>query len=150
MEQSQRLMEIAKSFMKAGRMHRMCCDKLISGIKMHRGQHMLLMELSRCQGKASQKELAEKLEISPAAVAVMIKKLEHGGFILKKTSRGDNRYNEISITEKGKDTVEKTRQYFASKDRAMFCGITDEELSIMERCFEKMTENLKKTIEEES
>ncbi len=144
-----RLMELAHAFVKVNRLHRAYCDRLMAKIDMHRSQHMILMNLARQTSKSSQKELADRLEISPAAVAVMIKKLEKGGFISKKLSKGDNRFNEITITEKGRETVQKTHQYFLAVDKTLFSGIDETELGILEHCFAKMADNLADVLKKE-
>lgn len=144
-----RLTELAYLFMKVNRLHRAYCERIMSDIHMHRGQHMVLMDLVRLTQTASQKELADRLEISPAAVAVMIKKLEKGGFISKKLSKGDNRFNEISITKKGRETVQKTHQYFQRVNETFFSGISKEELETLKSCFQKMADNLDRAIQKE-
>ena len=94
-------------------------------------------------------ELADRLEISPAAVAVMIKKLEKGGFISKNSSKGDSRFNEIAITEKGRETVQKTHQFFLDVDKTLFSGIDETELCVLEHCFAKMADNLTDVLKKE-
>ena len=45
---------------------------------------MILMYLTRCTTTPSQKDIAKHFEISAAAVAVSLKKLEAGGYIKRK------------------------------------------------------------------
>ena len=71
-QEDDRLMELAHGFVKVNRLHRAYCDRLMAEIDMHRSQHMILMNLAHQKTKTSQKELADRLEISPAAVTVMI------------------------------------------------------------------------------
>lgn len=148
-QENDRLMRLAHAFIKANRLHRAYCDKLLTKFNMHRSQHIILMELARQKTKASQKELADRLEISPAAVAVMIKKLEKGGYISKNSAEGDNRFNEIAITGKGRETVQTTHQYFMEVDKTLFAGISEQELGTLERCFVKMADNLTDVLKKE-
>ena len=141
-QQNESLAKIVHTFIKVNRMHRACCDKLMTQVNMHRNQHRILMHLACPNARLSQKELAQKLEISTAAVAVMIKKLEKEGYISKKHSDYDNRFNEITITEKGVAAVKQTRSYFSDLDHVMFSGITENELKTLEKCLLKMDENL--------
>lgn len=125
-----------------GRMHKALIDKSVSDMEIHETQHRILMRLSR-QGKLpSQKELAEHLGITPAAVTVALKKIEKAGYI-ERTLGKDNRYNEIKITEKGKNVVSLTEERFYAVDRAMFSRLSEEEFSLFYKSLEKISENLK-------
>jgi DNA-binding MarR family transcriptional regulator len=105
-------------------------------------QHRILMHLA-CKCKLqSQKELAEHLQITPAAITGAIKKLEADGYIAR-TLGHDNRFNEIEITEKGRVVVEKSKEIFRTTDRLAFDGFSDEELDMYIRCLEKLETNIK-------
>ncbi len=110
------------------RVHKNLIDFDVSDIGIHRTQHKILMHLSDKNNLFSQKELAVHLGISPAAVTGALQKLECDGYI-KKTSGIDNRYNEITITELGKNLVERTKIVFNQIDRGLFSGLSDGELS---------------------
>ena len=139
----ERARELMHRLMLADRMHRAALEEYIGVQGIHRSQHMLLMYLERKKGCVSQKGIAKEFDISPAAVAVTLKKLEAGGYVERNVREGDNRVNEISITEKGREIVEKSRKWFDNVDRQMFCEFTDEEYAVMGRCFDKMINGLK-------
>ena len=105
-------------------------------------QHRILMHLACRHKLTSQKELAEHLQITPAAVTGALKKLETDGYI-DKTAGHDNRFNEIRITQKGSEVVEKSKEIFASTDRSLFDGFSDEELEMYIQCLEKLKRNIK-------
>ena len=104
---------------------------------------MTLMYLNRCRDKISQKDIAEHFEISPAAVAVSLKKLEAGGYIVRKTSDNDSRYNEIEITKKGKEIVDFSHSIFEDIDNKTFKGMSEEEKQTLVLLLDKVTNNLK-------
>ena len=110
---------------------------------------MMLMYLNRCRDKISQKDIAEHFEISPAAVAVSLKKLETGGYIARKTSDNDSRYNEIEITEKGKAIVDFSHSIFEDIDNKTFEGMSEEEKQTLVFLLDKVTSNLKDINEKE-
>lgn len=147
--QEETFMHAAHVFIKAGRLHRAYCDRLVAKVGLHRNQHMILMQLACEKSKPSQKELAARLEISPAAVAVILKKLEQDGFIHRCSAKDDSRFNETTITQKGRDAVEKTRSFFAEVDKALFCGLSAEELTHLETSLNKMCDNLCQAIKKE-
>ncbi len=105
-------------------------------------QHRILMHLA-CHNKLkSQKELADHLQITPAAVTGALKKLQADGYIDKSLGR-DNRFNEIGITEKGSEVVRLSKEIFDSTERSVFDGFSDEELDMYIQCLEKLKRNIK-------
>lgn len=134
---------IIKKFICTDRLHKACVDRMISKIGLHRSQHMMLMFLARHGEYLSQKQISEMTEISPAAVAVTLKKLENGGYIEKRADDTDGRFNRISITDAGREIVEKSREFFSFVDEKMCEGLTAEELATFEKCLDKMGENIK-------
>ena len=135
-------------FIGTDRLHRKAFENLVKGIGIHRSQHRMLMHIAK-DGGMSQTELASHLEISPAAVAVAIKKLESGGYIEKKHAESDNRFNEIKITEKGLDIVNLSEKHFRELDKAMLDGIDEKMLDGFMKCLEIMQKNLKALCEDE-
>ncbi len=134
--------------MQTDKMHRCLLESKVKDFGMHITCHRVLMHLARYEKLFSQKELADRLSITPAAVTGILKRLEAEKYIERRPS-SDNRYNEISITDKGRDVVEHTKQTFGSADRALFEDFSDEELEVYVRCLEKMQNNIKKQLSEE-
>ena len=133
--------EVCGMFMKTDRLHRKAFEGLVSRLGIHRSQHIMLMHLAKDEG-TSQKALAEHLQISDAAVAVTIKKLEAGGYIEKHASEKDGRYNNIKITTKGCEIVNASELFFSNIDAAMIKGISAEMLDNFVSCLEIMQKNL--------
>ena len=125
------------------RMHKCRIDETAGRFGMGRTAHKMLMYLSRTSKCPSQKELADKFSITPAAVTGVLKRLETEGYILRTIGK-DTRYNEISITEKGRKMVESTRTSFRLVDSSLFEDFSDEELEGYIRALEKIQRNLKK------
>lgn len=126
------------------RLHRSVVESMHGAFKIHRSQHMMLMQLSKCENCASQKQIAERLSISPAAVAVSLKKLEKGGYIEKTCAKNDNRVNAITLTEKGKREVRRSQDFFDKTDYIMFSEFSEEDYAFFDKCLEKMMMGLKK------
>lgn len=124
------------------RMHKRLIDSSVSDkVGLHRTQHVILMHLSKKERLPSQKELAEHLNITQAAVTVALQKLEAGGYI-NRSIGDDNRFNEISITDHGRRVVEESKAIFAKIDEAMFQGFSEEELKILIGYLERMQNNM--------
>lgn len=118
-------------------------EKRAEGTGVYRSQHRLLMILGR-NPDISQTMLAEKLEISPAAVTVSLKKLEKSGYIARQCSEEDNRINRVVITQKGQDVIEQSNNYFREMDLAFFEGFSEEEKDRLENMLERIATNSEK------
>ena len=127
--------------------HRKVMQSYLDETGVYQAQHHLLMKISHIQ-YASQKELAESMEISTATVAVSLKKLEKGGYIKKNMDKTDNRLNQIAITEKGNKVVEQSKQIFDSSERKVFQGLTEEEKGFLFDLMQKLNANLVRMEEE--
>jgi len=106
---------------------------------------ILLFLLERhCGGKPpAQRELAEQLHISPAAVAMSLKSLERGGYIEKRMDPEDQRCKRVSITEKGSQALATCFQVSARVEERMFDGFTPEECRQLADYHWKMLRNLR-------
>ncbi len=109
---------------------------------------MLLMHLSRMKEPPSQKELAAHLEVSPAAVAVSLKKLEAEGYITRSATEDDSRINEITITPKGREIIEESRRILDGIDTEIFAGIGQDELSSCIETLGRIESNIKALLEQ--
>jgi len=127
------------------KMHRKAIEKWATDAGMHRSQHRMLMYLSRCENMPSQKDLALHFDISPAAVAGTLKKLEADGYIErgKCSERADSRFNEIRITERGREAAMQSRKYFRHVDMEAMKDFTDEELNMFIGFLLRIQDNLK-------
>ncbi|AUS96738.1 MarR family transcriptional regulator [Clostridium thermosuccinogenes] len=127
--------------------HRKVMQHYLQETGVYQAQHHLLMKISHNR-YASQKELAESMEVSTATIAVSLKKLEKGGYIKKIMDEEDNRLNQIIITEKGNKVVEQSKQIFESVDQKLFDGFTEKELSTLSSLLRKLDSNLARMEEE--
>lgn len=131
--------------MKINRLHRSIFENTVSSLGIHHSQHHLLIYLSaRGEETPSQKEIADTFQISPAAVAVSLKKLEKLGYVKRESVSDDNRIKKILITDKGRNIVEQTITMFGATDRNVFSGFSDEELKDFNFYLDRALENIEK------
>lgn len=123
------------------RAHHRVVERRIEGMGVHHSQHRMLMRLDRMGRMASQKEIADALDVSPACVARTLKHLSAAGLIDKQEGQ-DNRRNEISITPAGRQMIEETLNTFLEIDRDMFAGISESELTALIRTMRRVQQNL--------
>jgi len=141
MEMSSPMHSVMTKYMKIMKMHRCLLDEQGKQTGVYRSQHQILMMLSE-HSNVSQKELAKRLYVSTATIAVSVKKLEKGGYITRIVDKEDNRMNQLCLTEKGKDMVGKSREYFRNVEIRMFQGFSDEDLTYMGQVLDRIYDNL--------
>lgn len=135
--------QTVRLLMLTDRLHRAAIEAQVEKLGIHRSQHFVLMSLSHRNGELTQTEIANMLDISPAAVTVTLKKLERSGLIERKTPKNDARAKIIRLTEAGRQTVAKTHELFLEVDDTMCGGMTDDELDTLCASLFRMAENLK-------
>ena len=136
-------MNAVRILIRVMRRHHACVERRIGDLGIHHGQHRMLMQLARHEGDVpSQKELAETMGISPAAVTATLKKLEREGYITRSMTDEDNRKNEIRITGQGLAKVTESRAVFEATDKELFAGFSPEELAIFISYLERLDRNL--------
>ncbi len=142
-KREEQLSRAMKLFICTERLHHSVFDRNAAQFGLHRSQHRMLMFLCKGDRTVSQKELAEAMEISPAAVTVAIKRLEEDGYVVRIDSEKDSRVNEIYVTEKAKKLASESRRVFKNIDDTMFETLSDTELTQFIACLEKMQASLK-------
>ncbi|MBO4887506.1 MAG: MarR family transcriptional regulator [Firmicutes bacterium] len=131
--------------------HRIAINRYVEQNALQKSQHRLLLTLSHLIGErqnVSQRDLAESLNVTPAAVAVTLKKLEKNGIVTKTASEADNRYNELTITEKGEQIVKDSKKAFHNTDMLMFRDFSREELEQLGEYLDRIADNLLSVTEE--
>ena len=91
----------------------------------------------------AQRDLAELLHISPAAVANSLKSLEKGGYITRTPGQDDARRNQIQLTDKGRDAIQGCVESFAAVSHQMLSGFTPEEQLQLLSFRQRMLNNLR-------
>lgn len=125
-----------------GRLRHRMVDARIRKLGIHPGQHYVLAQLSRSEGRPSQAKLAEEMNVSPALIARTLKQLEAGGYIHREDSMQDGRRNEIVVTEKGEAVLREGLEVFREVDARSYADFTEGEMAQLEALLGKLLENL--------
>lgn len=123
------------------RLHHRIVERRIDGLGVHHSQHRMLMKVARLGKSASQKEIAEALDVSPACVARTLKHLSAEGLV-EKTGGADARRNEISILPKGQALVDDSLALFRRIGAEMFEGVSGDELAAVTGVLRRIQGNL--------
>lgn len=126
------------------REHRRIFDAMRERTGLGRTAHRMLMILADHPEGCAQTKLAEVLEISPAAVTVMLKKMEADGYIMRTVSPNDSRLNTTELTEKGKLIVTESKKAFFEIDNAVFDGFSEEETRTLNGYLDRLRANMRK------
>jgi len=90
----------------------------------------------------AQRDLAELLHVSPAAVANSLKSLERSGYIRREPGRRDARCNQVILTEKGTQAVAGCRAVFQQVSSRMMDGFSPKDLQQLAQFQRRMLHNL--------
>ncbi len=126
------------------RSHCSCHQKAIGRLGLHYGQPLMLMILSEEQ-PLYQKELACRMNVSPASVTVSVKRMEKNGWITKVTNPVDMRYTAIGLTPKGEELAHVCREDMERVNEKKYVGFTPEEREQLADFYRRMSDNLKQT-----
>lgn len=104
---------------------------------------MVIRDLTKGSGRPpSQKELADRLHISPATVAASLKSLERNGYVERSVDPSDARRYQLSITRKAEAALKAGWEVFCSVDACMLSGFSPEEIEVLNAFHRRMLENL--------
>jgi DNA-binding MarR family transcriptional regulator len=109
-----------------GRLHAKRADQFMEEIGLYRGQAFLLMILAKQEG-LTHSEIAERIEISPAAATKVIKRMEALRYVRRQADPVDERVSRVYLEAEGWAVVHKARQNFTQIDRALVSNLSPEE-----------------------
>ena len=141
MEEYERVKDAIDLLIHTMRLHHRIVEKRVEGLGVHHGQHRMLMKVSFLGKSASQKALAEAMDVSPANVARTLKQLSAAGLI-EKAEGVDGRCNEISLLPEGREMVENSRAIFREIGEEMFEGVSEGEMEALGGILRKIQANL--------
>lgn len=142
-ERAAQIHEAIDLMIRAMRCHHRGIERQLSQKGLHRSQRMILHMLSMENGTLSQRQLADRFDISPACVARSLKTMTAEGYISRSGDAADQRRNRVSVTEKGLRVVEETRRTLDSFDQAAFEGFNGDELQCLIALLTRFQDNLK-------
>lgn len=94
------------------------------------------------EGSMPQKNLAEKMGITPPSMTAAVRKLESRGYIIKEADPQDQRVFKIGLSGKGRECVESLKGIMEDIEDTVFRDITYEEKLFLRRLLFEMRKNL--------
>lgn len=133
-------------FLEILRLHHYRTHVLLEEIGIYPGQPPLLFILNKKDGQ-SQKEIAEKLKITPATLTVMLKRMEKVNLVERKQDVEDQRISRVYLTDRGREICNKAMEVIKNLEEECFGNFTVEEKIILRRLLMQMRDNLSMQIE---
>ena len=87
------------------RLHYNLAGRELESVGLHRGQPRLLLVLTREDG-STHSQLAKHLEVTPATITNMVKRMEQGGFVIRRRDTEDERVSRVYLTKAGQAIIE--------------------------------------------
>ena len=122
---------------------------MLSKYELHH-THPRILGTIQFRNGATQKELADEMNTSPAAMSVSIKRLQKAGLIEKISDESDCRINKIKLTEKGAHIHDDIFEKTIAIDRSMLDGFSEEEIAQLFLYLDRVQENIDKMRERET
>jgi len=91
---------------------------------------------------ATQKEIADRLMVTPSCVVTSTKRLQKAGLIKKVTSKNNLRCNRLKLTEKGEDICAKGKELIDSFNIKCYENFSAEELEDFNKYLCKLLNNI--------
>lgn len=123
------------------KMHTNKVNEVLDEIGLHVGQPMMLKLLYKEDG-LSQSILAREMVVTPATASSMVKRLEKGGYLIRKRDAEDERVSNIYLTEKGREVSSQLEDMQNKMEQMIFAGFSDEEKKTMRSFLERIMTNM--------
>lgn len=107
----------------------------------YHGQANLLLLIHQNDG-ASQRELAEQMDVRPSSMTEMLTKMEQNNLLVRKQDDKDQRIMRIYLTEEGKTAAQRIGESKDASAKSFFSVLTDEEQEQLLIIIEKLSASL--------
>jgi len=131
-----------KLLAKTLRQHHHMMRKRFDEMGLHRGQPHLIMELYNHDGMAHS-DLADHMEVTPATVTNMVKRMERDGLVIRRRDDADERISRVYLTDDGKALRDEIITNIKSIESETFKGFNDEEMVQLNQYLKRIVNNLK-------
>jgi DNA-binding MarR family transcriptional regulator len=92
--------------------------------------------------KLSQKNLANKLNVTPASVSVIVHQMESEGLLVRIPDERDGRQVNVLLTEKGQNLVPRVKNSWSKIQEKITSGLDESEKATLLHLLQKVEKNL--------
>ena len=112
----------------------------LKGLGLTIGQPKILDYLQTHDG-AGQKDIACGCHIEPGTLTTLLNRMEENGLVERRMMNGNRRSYYVFMTDKGKKQAHAVAEAFMELEEQAFCGLSDEERTILMELFIKIYHN---------
>ena len=123
------------------RNRRRLMQQYFKGCGLFNGEPPMLFFIAEQDG-ITQKELAQRMQITPASVTVSVRRMETEGLVQRIPDTKDARVLHLHLTPKGRHLNQECLQVRDDLIRRLFCGYDAQDIEQMSRLLDKMEQNL--------
>ncbi|ABV34164.1 MULTISPECIES: MarR family winged helix-turn-helix transcriptional regulator [Pseudothermotoga] len=138
---------VFKRFFIISRLHFHIVHDELEKHDIHPGQPPLLMLVAKNEG-ITQNLIARKLNVSPATVAIMLRRMEKSGLIQREQDESDRRFQRVYLTDKGSHMAEILKSKMEKVEKIAMDGFSSSEKDQFLKFLDRIIENLKKHTKE--
>ena len=138
---NQEINDVAKIFGHLIRSHLSNVKRVLEEEGLCPSQPGIIHVLSQCH-QATQVELANKLNVTPATISAMLKRMERDGLIERQRSLTDQRVTYVCLTESGIEQAKVVNEIFRELNFRAFGNFSKDEIDQAKFIFRKLLENL--------
>lgn len=104
--------------------------------------HAGILFILNKEGELSQRELSEKMNLTPPTITSVIQKMEKLEYIRRKPDEKDQRVLRLCVTEKGKAFIDDICRVGKQIEEMVFRGMSMEETLLLKRLLVQVRDNL--------
>ncbi len=111
----------------------------------HPGQPPMLILIQKNEG-INQNEIARKLNVRAATVAIMLRRMEKAGLIERKQDKKDKRIQRVFLTEKGRKICELLKEQAERIEKMAMEGLSENEKGELARLLDHVISNFRRSV----
>jgi len=124
------------------RVRKACHRSMLSKSCLYPGQPAMLGYICDHPG-CSQKQIADRLGVTPASVAISLKRLESAHLITRRADTADTRCNRVYITQAGEKELDYCLESLEAFDFSVINALSESETEMLEVLLLKLKSALK-------
>jgi DNA-binding MarR family transcriptional regulator len=104
------------------------------------GPQCFILKQLHAEPRMTASVLAERMEVKPSAITVMVDRLVQNGFVERGSDPEDRRVTLLQLTEKGTVALDKLRKQYTEALKQLLAVLDKEDVEPFLRSFERIAE----------
>ena len=121
---------------------RLAVDRRLKGLGMSQASWLTVAMVARAKGPLSQAELAQRVGVESATMAVMLDRLAKAGLVERSASPDDRRVKHVALTAAGSALNDKVRAQAGAVRKALLADMDPQRLLVATELLEQLQDIL--------